>query len=242
MEKVPVVDLADDRTVQISTMDAGLREFGFFYVKNHNLDDEVRSQFEMAEALFDLPLGEKLAMPLDSRLDIGYVGPRGQNLDHVGGEGDDKKGGRSPGVVTDTKEQFMQTNNCLISAAGANPADAPIIDPLDVFAGSKNYTPSILDYSKVTESTTQRTLIRCPAVGYRHADTAGDPAIRGPETDEIHRRRTLRSRRCRHVRRRCTHGLGIVHDSRHGSNAGSADISQRSMVARPAQAGLPHRQ
>ena len=166
MEKVPVVDLADDRTVQISTMDAGLREFGFFYVKNHNLDDEVRSQFEMAEALFDLPLGEKLAMPLDSRLDIGYNGPRGQNLDHVGGEGDDKKGGRSPGVVTDTKEQFMQTNNCLISAAGANPADAPIIDPLDVFAGSKNYTPSILDYSKVTESTTQRTLIRCPAVGY----------------------------------------------------------------------------
>ena len=51
-----------------------------------------------------------------------------------------------------------------------------------------------------TESTTQRTLIRCPAVGYRHADTAGDPAIRGPETDEIRRRRTLRSRRCRHVR------------------------------------------
>jgi len=149
MEKVPVVDLADDRSVQISTMDAGLREFGFFYVKNHNLDDEVRSQFEMAEALFDLPRGEKLAMPLDSRLDIGYVGPRGQNLDHVSGEGDDKKGGRSPGVVTDTKEQFMQTNNCLISA-GANPADAPIIDPLDVFAGSKNYTPSIPDYSKVT--------------------------------------------------------------------------------------------
>jgi hypothetical protein len=31
-----------------------------------------------------------------------------------------------------------------------NPADAPIIDPLDVFAGSKNYTPSIPDYSKVT--------------------------------------------------------------------------------------------
>jgi hypothetical protein len=53
----------------------------------------------------------------------------------------------------------MQTNNCLISAAGANPADAPIIDPLDVFAGSKNYTPSNLDYLKVTESTTQRTLI-----------------------------------------------------------------------------------
>jgi hypothetical protein len=74
------------------------------------------------------------------------------------------------------------------------------------------------------------------------ADTAGDPAIRGPETDEIGRRITLRSRRCRYVRRRCTHGLGIVHDSRHGSNAGSADISQRSMVARPAQAGLPHRQ
>ena len=160
MGKVPVVDLADDRTVQISTMDAGLREFGFFYVKKQN------PQFEMGEALFDLPRGEKLAMPLDSRLDTGYDGPRGQNLDHVGGEGDDKKGGRSPGVVTDTKEQFMQTNNCLISAAGANPADAPIIDPLDVFAGSKNYTPSILDYLKVTESTTQRTLIRCPAVGY----------------------------------------------------------------------------
>ena len=67
MGKVPVVDLADDRTVQISTMDAGLREFGFFYVKNHN------PQFEMGEALFDLPLGEKLAMTLDCYLLEGLV-------------------------------------------------------------------------------------------------------------------------------------------------------------------------
>jgi isopenicillin N synthase-like dioxygenase len=146
MEKVPVVDFADDRTVQISTLDAGLREFGFFYVKNHNLDDAVRAQFVMAEALFDLPRGEKEAMPLDSQLDIGYVGPHGQNLDHVGE--DDNNKGRSSGV-TDTKEQFMQTNNCLITA-GADPADAPIIDPFDIFAGSKNYTPNIPDYSTVT--------------------------------------------------------------------------------------------
>ena len=148
-----MVDLADDRTVQISTIDAGLREFGFFYVKNHN------PQFEMGEALFDLPRGEKLAMPLDSRLDIGYDGPRGQNLDHVGGEGDNKKGGGFSRRCHRYQRTIYADQQLPFLAAGANPANAPIIDPLDVFAGSKNYTPSNLDYLKVTESTTQRTLI-----------------------------------------------------------------------------------
>ena len=52
-------------------------------------------------------------------------------------------------VSTFLRRVTIITQNSIVSA-GANPADAPIIDPLDVFAGSKNYTPSIPDYSKVT--------------------------------------------------------------------------------------------
>ena len=43
----------------------------------------------------------------------------------------------------------MQTNNCLITS-GSDPSTAPIIDPSNVFAGSKNYQPNVPDYTAVT--------------------------------------------------------------------------------------------
>lgn len=150
IERVPVVDLRADRKIQVDTLDSALREFGFFYVKNHhNLVEAsaIQAQFEMAEKLFDLPLEEKEAMPFDAQLDIGYVGQNGQNLDpSLGAQDENGKESSS----TDTKEQFMQTNNCLITA-GADPIEPPIIDPSNVFVGSKNFEPkNVADYATVT--------------------------------------------------------------------------------------------
>lgn len=142
MENVPVLDLAADRKIQVAALDAALRDFGFFYVQNHGLD--VTPQFEMSRQFFDLPQESKDDMPFDSELDIGYVGRHGQNLDENLNDDPSKEMSNN-----DTKEQFMQTNNCLITA-GSDPSKAPTIDPSNVFAGSKNYQPNIPDYTAVT--------------------------------------------------------------------------------------------
>ena len=140
MDEVPVVDLLGDPDVQVNTVDLALRTFGFFYVKNHGLDEEVQAQFEASRRFFDLSKDAKDSMPFDPLLDIGYVGPHGQNLDP-----NLLNDGTSEAPPTDTKEQFMQTNNCLITA-GPNPLNPPIIDPEDVFSGSQNYKPTVPEY------------------------------------------------------------------------------------------------
>lgn len=149
MEKVPVVDLHNDRQSLVETVDMALRKFGFFYVKNHGIDADVDMQFEASRRLFDLPQELKDDMSFDPQLDIGYVGRNGQNLDPSL-----EKNGQNSGpedAPSDTKEQFMQTNNCLITA-GPNPIDLPVIDPENIFSGSKNYRPEVpdYDYSAVT--------------------------------------------------------------------------------------------
>ncbi len=142
MDKVPVVDLLADHKIQVKTLDSALRDFGFFYVKHHNLDASVNAQFDMAKKFFALPQHEKESMPFDSQLDIGYVGQHGQNLDPNLESSDHQSS-------ADTKEQFMQTNNCLITS-GSDSTKGPTIDPSNVFAGSKNYKPNVPDYTAVT--------------------------------------------------------------------------------------------
>jgi len=99
MENVPVLDLADnDRVKTVEAMDAALREYGFFYVKNHGVDETlVRQQFDTAKQLFALPRNEKDCMPFHPQLDIGYVGRGVQSLDP---DGTVQHSG-------DTKEQFV---------------------------------------------------------------------------------------------------------------------------------------
>jgi isopenicillin N synthase-like dioxygenase len=137
LDNVPVLDLTGDRAVQVVTLDAALREFGFFYVTNHGLEEHIPKQFAVADDLFNLPLKDKQAMPFDPQLDIGFVGQHGQNLD-------------PNSTSTDTKQQFMQTNNILITQADSLSAK-PLIDPSDVFSGSKNYEPNVRNYRKVTK-------------------------------------------------------------------------------------------
>jgi isopenicillin N synthase-like dioxygenase len=145
-DQVPILDLKDSRAHQLQTLDTALRQYGFFYVRNHDIDPSL--QFHAAASLFRLSSAQKNAMVFDPMLDIGYVGAGTQNLDpniartHVSGKGD-VVGTAVPG---DTKEQFMQTNNILITdPIGAN------IDPCNVFLGSKNYIVDLPNYSTITQ-------------------------------------------------------------------------------------------
>ena len=139
MENVPVVDLSGSREIAVSTVGTALRHFGFFYVKNHGIDVSLLArQFQVAADIFKLPLEEKRSMPFDAELDIGYVGSGVQHLDPDG----------NVQHTGDTKEQFMMTNNKLITSAGA----AARTDPHDVFAGSKNFAPNVPNHSDVTKA------------------------------------------------------------------------------------------
>lgn len=139
MEHVPIVDLGGSREVAVATVDMALRRFGFFYVKNHGIDESLLArQFQVAADIFDLPLEEKRSMPFDAELDIGYVGSGVQHLDPDG----------NVQHTGDTKEQFMMTNNNLITNADT----AEPTNPDDVFAGSKNFTPNVPDHSEITKA------------------------------------------------------------------------------------------
>lgn len=153
MDRVPILDLAcsctdDDSTTTtkknniVSHLDYALREYGFFYVLNHGIDEDlIQEQFDIAKQLFDLPLSTKLSMPFDPLLDIGYLASGGQavgltkqqqqpnNDDDVDLEKEEVDGDENnimnDGSYTkreqkdhhqiDTKEQFMMTNNKLIT-------------------------------------------------------------------------------------------------------------------------------
>jgi isopenicillin N synthase-like dioxygenase len=137
LDHVPVLDLSSDNLRElITTLDAALRQYGFLYIKNHGIDASLlEQQFQVAADLFSLPRSVKEAMPFDGQLDIGYVGSGGQALDSLSEE-------------TDSKEQFMMTNNRLITSKETNLE----IDPDDVFAGSQNYDiPQVSNHKSVTQ-------------------------------------------------------------------------------------------
>jgi isopenicillin N synthase-like dioxygenase len=158
-EQVPTLALNDSRKDQLQTLDKALRQYGFFYVRHHGIDPSP--QFDAAEALFRLNSDQKYAMSFDPWLDIGYVGTGTQNLDpnisttrhgcHNDDDDDDgtvvparQQQAPPPG---DTKEQFMQTNNILIT----DPGNARI-DPGHVFGGSRNYAvPDVPDFGEITQ-------------------------------------------------------------------------------------------
>lgn len=127
MENVPIIDLAADQATNIATLDSALRQFGFFYVKNHGVDFEIiAKQFQVAADIFALPQDIKDTMgPFDAKLDVGYQCTGSQALDP---DGNTQNYG-------DTKEGFNMTNNKLISDPSAT------TDPDDVFEGSFNFSP-----------------------------------------------------------------------------------------------------
>jgi isopenicillin N synthase-like dioxygenase len=143
IDQVPVIDLSGDLSVAVRTLDKALRKFGFFYVTGTGILDElVAAQFDIASKLFQLSHDEKEKMSFDSMLDIGYVGAGVQTLDPNG----------KVQHSGDTKEQFMMTNNSLISAEAV---DSDIVcDPMNVFQGSQNYKPNVPGHATVTRDYT----------------------------------------------------------------------------------------
>jgi isopenicillin N synthase-like dioxygenase len=194
MENVPVINLAGDTDTAVATLDSALRHFGFFYVENHGIDAQlIEKQFQVAANLFALPEPEKRAMPFDPHLDIGYVGSGVQNLDPDG----------KVQHTGDTKEQFMMTNNKLITdtATGVTcTLSSSHIDPNNIFEGSVNFRPTVPDHAATTreyasksyhlnqrlnsllflalglDETTQTTLGSEPFLVLKQMRYAGDPS------------------------------------------------------------------
>jgi isopenicillin N synthase-like dioxygenase len=108
LDEVPVLDLQDDTDAAAQCMDAALRRFGFFYVRNHGIPEALlaqqcvgkggrlqldperatdmgaRCRFAVAAEIFALPAATKEAMPFDPWLDIGYQAAGAQQLDATG--------------------------------------------------------------------------------------------------------------------------------------------------------------
>ena len=96
---VPIVDLSRPAAEIVPIVRRALETFGFFYVSNHGVPQElIDAQFEQARGLFALPMEIKASMPFNGTLDIGWLGSGGQALDEESG-------------ARDTKEGFMLTNN-----------------------------------------------------------------------------------------------------------------------------------
>lgn len=119
---VPVVNLlADDAA---TTMDSGLRQFGFFYLKNHGVSQElIDEQFRQSHALFALPEDIKRSMAFVPHLDIGYQGSGDQALDESS-------------KFKDTKEGYLMTNNAVMQADFE-------LDPADPLQGSTLHLPPV---------------------------------------------------------------------------------------------------
>jgi isopenicillin N synthase-like dioxygenase len=158
MENVPVVDLAGDIDTAVATLDSALRHFGFFYVQNHGIDAQlIEKQFQVAAQLFALPEPEKRAMPFNPHLDIGYVGSGVQTLDPT------SSNIKALEHTGDTKEQFMMTNNKLITDATGvtttSTSNRPTTDPGNVFEGSVNFRPNVPDHAATTRNMLQKPII-----------------------------------------------------------------------------------
>ena len=106
---VPLVDLAGSFDSTASTVRTALSTYGFFYITNHGVPQElIDRQFEQSRLLFEQPAAVKAAMPFNGTLDIGYLGSGGQALD-------------AEGRARDTKEGFMLTNNGVFDPALSSP-------------------------------------------------------------------------------------------------------------------------
>lgn len=144
IEEVPTIDLSRSREENVIAMDAALRKFGFFYVSNHGVDlDLIQEQFEMSADLFGLPkeVKEKEMSPWDSDLDIGYVGSGTQVLEQgLGAESN------SVQEAPDTKEQFMMTNNKILTDQSSK------TNPNDIFEGSQNFTVPLPNHHRVSRA------------------------------------------------------------------------------------------
>jgi isopenicillin N synthase-like dioxygenase len=162
MDSVPILDLHQPHEEIVAQLDAALKQFGFFYVTNHGIPQElIDEQFKISKQLFDLPEDVKQSMPFDGTLDIGYLGSGGQALEKtlIENGGKEEKESELPedkSSVTnqiDTKEQFMMTNNKLVTTSSEE-EDALRVDPDNVFGGSQNYNllPHIPDHPRVTSS------------------------------------------------------------------------------------------
>ncbi|KAG7340673.1 2OG-Fe(II) oxygenase superfamily-domain containing protein [Nitzschia inconspicua] len=164
MDRVPIIDLQDPNESNIvAQLDAALQQFGFFNVKNHGIPESlIEQQFDISKQLFDLPLHIKQSMPFDGTLDIGYLAAGGQALEKTlrtaatepqqqqqQQQSTEKQEGEGQ---IDTKEQFMMTNNKLITASADADHSVLTVDPDNVFDGSQNYNlrPYIPDHPRVT--------------------------------------------------------------------------------------------
>jgi isopenicillin N synthase-like dioxygenase len=159
LESVPVIDLQEpDASKIVAQLDAALQQFGFFYVQNHGIPESlIQQQFDISRQLFDLPMDVKQSMPFNGTLDIGYLAAGGQALEktltavEASSEHDNDPKNQSQ---IDTKEQFMMTNNKLITAPTDADDTALYVDPENVFEGSQNYNlqPHIPNHSIVTSA------------------------------------------------------------------------------------------
>jgi isopenicillin N synthase-like dioxygenase len=162
----------------VHELDKALREYGFFYVINHGIDANlIQEQFDISSQLFDLPLTTKVTMPFDPELDIGYLASGGQavGLTKQQQSSNDSDKNNMTVVVDDadkvarmeqmdqidTKEQFMMTNNKLITnkvpstttekaAAAAAAASGNVVESLSTL--TNNCIPSSMIASSSSSS------------------------------------------------------------------------------------------
>ena len=150
--EVPIVDLKCATCDLASEVGQALKRFGFFYVSNHGVPQELlTSQLEQNRRLFDLPDQVKRSMAFNVTLDIGYTGGTGtsQALDPNAGI-----------QAADTKEGFMLTNNAFMGAAALDPTNPrkflprhPHLDPKDPLAGATlHWPPGLPGYERIIRS------------------------------------------------------------------------------------------
>lgn len=134
-DQVPTVDLACTSCILPEQVAHALRRYGFFYLKGHGLPEAlITEQFEQSRRLFDLPAADKLGMPFNATLDIGYLGSGGQSLDVSEG---------GSGAPADTKEGFMLTNNGVMD-------DDFEVDEADPLAGAELlWPPGLPDFKRI---------------------------------------------------------------------------------------------
>jgi isopenicillin N synthase-like dioxygenase len=159
-QTIPIIDLHNDDATIVKEIDDALQKYGFFYIQNHDISQElVEQQFDISQKLFDLPVETKTSMPFSPILDIGYLGSDQQALEKtllLTTESKEEKESTeqeeeetAATTPSDTKEQFMMTNNKVITSS----TDLEV-DPDNVFDGSQNYDLStyLPDHGKVTSS------------------------------------------------------------------------------------------
>ncbi|KDP39906.1 hypothetical protein JCGZ_03437 [Jatropha curcas] len=91
--KLPVIDLSSpDRFATANSIRQACVEYGFFYLVNHGVEEELLSRvFEESSKFFSLPLDEKMKLPRKEHR--GYTPLHAENLDpSSGSKGDSKEG------------------------------------------------------------------------------------------------------------------------------------------------------